>query len=802
MSNEVTKKIVKIGADISDFQKKMEQATKSIKNVAKKFSDVGKDLSKKVTAPIVGIGTAAVKIGADFQSGMSKVKAITGATGKNFENLKNKAKELGSSTQFSATQASQAMQYLGMAGWDTNEIMEGMPGLLDLAAASGEDLGTTADIVSDAMTAFGMKAKEAGKFADLLASVSSNANTDVGMLGESFKYVAPIAGSLGYSAEEVANSLGLMANAGVKASQAGTTLRGALSRMVKPSGEAAAKMNELGISLTDDEGKMLPLNKVVEKLRSSFKNLSESEQAQAATTIFGQEAMSGMLAVINAAPEDINKLDKATTDYKDAAKEMASTMNNNLKGSITKLKSALEGAAISLSEILIPIVEKVVSKIQLWTDKFNGLSPEMKKVIVVIAAIAAAIGPTLLVIGKMIETMRKLKIAFGVVKTAASALKLGAILTGPVGIAIAVIGTLGVALYELYKHNETFRNNVQALWDSIKEYFSAVFEAIKSIISVFVEICKVIWEEYGENIVSIFRSAWELIKQILNAAIKIITDVFKIFTDLFKGDWSALWEDIKTLFSDIWEGIKGILTVALDVIKSVINLSWTNIKDFSLEIWEGLKESLSNIWEGIKTSVSEKWNSIKENTSQTWDAIKNSVEEHGGGIKGVIGTAVDGYKQLWKLGFTKMDEISGGKLSEIVGKIKGKMDEIHEKIKNIGEKIKQKLHDMFDFQIPHIKLPHLSISGKFSIKPPKVPHFGVSWHAKGGIFTKPTILGNHGVGDGGKEAILPLKKLPKLLNLDKQSTANIYFQLDGYTLARILGEPLREIMNIKAGSAL
>lgn len=227
---------------------------------------------------------------------------------------------------------------MAMAGWDTQQMLEGLPGVLSLAAASGEDLGTVSDIVTDAMTAFGMQASEAARFADILAAASSNANTNVGMLGESFKYVAPVFGSLGYSAEDAALALGLMANAGIKASQAGTALRGAITRMMKPSKDAATAMDELGLKLTDAEGNMLPFRDVMDQLRSTFANLTAEQQAQYAATIFGQEAMSGMLAIINASEEDYNKLAKAIDNSTGAADRMAKQMQDNLKGRLTELK--------------------------------------------------------------------------------------------------------------------------------------------------------------------------------------------------------------------------------------------------------------------------------------------------------------------------------------------------------------------------------------------------------------------------------------------------------------------------------
>ena len=323
--------------------KDLEAAGQKMQGIGKQMESVGKNLSTKVTAPLVGLGAAAVKVGSDFETGMSEVKAISGATGEDFVKLQEKAKEMGATTKFSATEASEGLKYMAMAGWDTTQMLDGLDGIMMLAAASGEDLGLVSDIVTDALTAFGMEAKEASGFADLLASASSNSNTNVAMLGESFKYVAPLFGALGYSAEDAALALGLMANAGIKGSQSGTSLKTAIANLANPTDKMAVAMGRLGLSITDANGEMLPFKDVMDELRAKFSGLTEEQQAQYAATIFGKEAMAGMLAIINASEEDYAKLTDATRNYNGAAKEMADVMQDNLQGELVLLKSALEG---------------------------------------------------------------------------------------------------------------------------------------------------------------------------------------------------------------------------------------------------------------------------------------------------------------------------------------------------------------------------------------------------------------------------------------------------------------------------
>ena len=298
-----------------------------------------------------------------FESMMSQVQAISGAAGKEFDDLTAKAQEMGATTKFTATEAAQAFNYMAMAGWKPEQMTAGISGIMSLAAASGEDLASTSDIVTDALTAFGLKARDAGHFSDVLAKASASSNTNVGMLGESFKYVAPVAGAMKYSVEDTSLALGLMANSSIKGSMAGTALKTSLANMAAPTNSMAEAMDKYGISLTDSSGNMKTLKGVMDNLRSSLGGLSETEQTAAASTIFGKEAMSGMLAIINASEQDYNDLSNAIGNSKDAAQDMADTMLDNLAGSMTLMQSAVEGVQNSFGQRLTPYVRGFVDSI-------------------------------------------------------------------------------------------------------------------------------------------------------------------------------------------------------------------------------------------------------------------------------------------------------------------------------------------------------------------------------------------------------------------------------------------------------
>lgn len=342
--------------NITNLTKKQEKQLKRSQNALVRFGKDGAkalgSLAKYAGGALAGAITAlsgySIKVGADFEAAMSKVQAISGASGTALDALTAKAKEMGATTQFSASEAAQAMQYMAMAGWKDTDMLNGIKGIMDLAAASGEDLANVSDIVTDALTAFGMSAQDSGRFADVLAAASSNANTNVGLMGYTFKYVAPLAGSLKYSVEDVALAIGLMANAGIKGEQAGTALRSTFTRLIKPPKEAADAMSKLGISVKNADGSVKPLNTTLADLRKAFSKLSDSEKAEYASMMAGQEAMSGFLALVNASDDDFNKLSKAIRESNGAAAGMAKTMNANLKGQMKQFQSVTEAIGISI----------------------------------------------------------------------------------------------------------------------------------------------------------------------------------------------------------------------------------------------------------------------------------------------------------------------------------------------------------------------------------------------------------------------------------------------------------------------
>ncbi|MBR6861719.1 MAG: phage tail tape measure protein, partial [Acidaminococcaceae bacterium] len=488
------REIVETEQKLKSLEEQAKQSGTALQNIAakgEKLKTVGDNISNvgtkllPVTAGVVGLGTAAVKTAADFDSAMSKVAAVSGATGKDLDALRDKAREMGSKTKFSASEAAEAMNYMAMAGWKTEDMLSGIEGVMNLAAASGEDLATTSDIVTDALTAFGLSAKDSGHFADILAAASSNANTNVSMMGETFKYCAPIAGALGFSAEDTAEAIGLMANAGIKGSQAGTALRTIMNNLSGDVKICGSSIGEVTVATTNADGSMRDLSDILADCRTAFSGLSESEKAAAAESLVGKNAMSGFLALMNAGEADINKLSSAIDNCDGCAAGMAETMNDNLAGQLTILKSQLQELAISFGELLMPAIRTIVGWIQKFVDWLNSMDEGTRKVIVTIALVAAAIGPILIIVGKVISAIGTImtiipKLA-GVINAAKGVIAAfnAVCAANPYVLIIAAIVALVAAFIYLWNNCEEFRQFWIDLWESIKEIAVAVWEALK-----------------------------------------------------------------------------------------------------------------------------------------------------------------------------------------------------------------------------------------------------------------------------------------------------------------------------------
>ena len=743
------REIIETERDLESLQTQARQTSTAIDCIAatgEKMKTVGANMKTAgqkmmpVTLAVTAVGTAAVKTSADFEASMSKVAAISGATGDDLEALTAKAREMGSKTKFSASEAASALEYMSMAGWSPQQMLEGLDGIMNLAAASGEELATTSDIVTDALTAFGLEAEDSSHFADVLAAASSNANTNVGMMGETFKYVAPVAGALGYSVEDTATAIGVLANNGIKSSQAGTVLRKTINSLVDPSKKATGQMQKLGFyasetidtfdqqkideqmlkvqkasnaaekaqlsynsavakygedsaqaeaalntysikqqelaiaekkldalkkgevttvytynkAIQNEDGSLKSFSETIDFLRKNLNGLSDAEKTAAVSQIFGAQASAGVLAILKTSDKDYAKLTNAINNCDGTTQKMADTMQDNLSGQLTILKSQLQELAISFGGVLLPKIKKLVSWVQGIVDKLNKLSPQARGVIAVVSLIVASIGPLLIVMGTLIGGIGSAFVNFkklhGFIKGFPSVMtklsgvfsKIGTAIGGisaPVLIVIAAIAVLVAAFKHLWDTNEEFRNKIIAIWDGIVAKIQAFVQAVKEKFAALgidfgtvVDCLKGIWDAFCNFLAPIFEGVFRQISNILSASLDILLGVIDVFIGIFTGNWSQAWEGIKSIFTALWGYIVNTLKNVLNMLKGAADSIlkewgtswdefWTMIKDLYVGIWNNIVDFFTGIIQRISDKITEIWTAITTFFTNVWSSI-------------------------------------------------------------------------------------------------------------------------------------------------------------------------------------
>lgn len=727
------REIAETEAKLKSLEEQANQSATALQSIAakgEKLKTVGENISNvgtrllPVTGAVVGLGTAAVKVAADFDTAMSKVAAVSGATGEELDALRDKAREMGAKTKFSASEAAEAMNYMAMAGWKTEDMLSGIEGVMNLAAASGEDLATTSDIVTDALTAFGLTAADSGHFADILAAASSNANTNVSMMGETFKYCAPIAGALGFSAEDTAEAIGLMANAGIKGSQAGTALRTIMNNLSGDVTICGSAIGEVTVATTNADGSMRDLSDILADCRTAFSGLSESEKAAAAESLVGKNAMSGFLALMNAGEGDINKLSSAIDNCDGCAAGMAETMQDNLAGQLQILKSQLEELAISFGELLMPAIRTIVGWIQKFVDWLNSMDEGTRKVIVTVALVAAAIGPVLIIVGKVISAIGTImtiipKLA-GVINAAKGVFAAfnAVCAANPYVLIIAAIVALVAAFIYLWNNCEEFRQFWIDLWESIKEIAVAVWEALKEFFTEAWEAIKTTAVTVWNAIKDFFTGLWNGIKNIFTTVVNAISTFLTNAWNAIKNTVTTVWNAIKTFFTTIWEGIKNVFTTAVNAVSTFLTNAWNGIKNTATTIWNAISGFFTSCWNGIKTGVTNAVNAIKNTVTTAWNNIKNTVTSIGNAIKNAVTTmwnnvtsavknAMSNVFNAVKSGFASVKEHITGLASQafnwgkdlimgIVNGIKSVISKVGEAANSVASKIREFLH----FSVP------------------------------------------------------------------------------------------------------
>lgn len=611
---------VKTFKDAQDAVKTFEEKSNSMTTaVGKVMQGTGAAMTKYITTPLIGVGVAAAKVGGDFEEQMSRVKAISGATGDTFEQMKQQAIDLGAKTAFSAKESAAGMENLASAGFSAQEIMKAMPGLLDLAAVSGGDVALASENTATALRGFGLEASEAGHVADVFARAAADTNAEVGDMGEALKYVAPVANSMGISLEETAAAIGIMSDAGIKGSQAGTTLRGALSRLARPTKAMQDTMDNLGVSFYDADGKMKPLKTQVELLKKAFEGLTPEQQQNALVTLYGQESLSGMMALIDKGPDSLGKLTKSLKDSDGAADDMARTMQDNMNSSIEQMFGAFESAAIVIQKILAPSIKKVADAISALVEKFVSAPESTQKLIVAIGLIVAAIGPLIFIIGSVIIWINRVKVALALMGTSMSGVILPVL-----GIVAAISALIAIGVL-VYKN-----------WDKIAAFGKQVWKNITMFVSDTANSIKKVWKSTGEW----FNNLWKSIKEGADNVWTTIQEAPGKAADWIKNKWtetkeffSSIWDGIKEAASSAWEGIVNILAPYVIAIKNVFQ----PMIDFFTNLWSQIGSIAGSAWEIIKTAImgpilllidliTGNFNQLKEDASMLWTTLTTNIQ--------------------------------------------------------------------------------------------------------------------------------------------------------------------------------
>ena len=610
----------------------------------------------KVTTAIGGVAAASVTVAANFEQQMSKVQAISGATAEDTDRLTESARQWGRDTKYSATEAGEAFEYMALAGWKTDDMLEGIGGILNLAAASAMDLGTASDIVTDYLTAFGLSAKDAGKFADEMAYAMSHSNTTTEALGEAYKNCAATAASMGYSVEETTAVLMTMANAGVKGGEAGTALNAIMTRLATDTKGCATELSKYGVEVYDAQGNMNSLSSILTGVRGVWNNLTDEQQANLAKTIAGTNQFSALQTIMSGLSDEAVASGMSFSDYSEAlqncdgtASDMAATMQDNLLGRLTQLKSKLEDVGITIGNSLMPFMEKAVAKIGELADKFASLSPQQQETILKIAGVVAALGPLLTITGKAITVSGQISKGVGKVvgklaemgttaggATGGMSVLKGALtaITSPVGIAIAAIAGITAVVVTLWKTNEDFRNKITEIWNRIKSVFTEFGQHITDKLNSlgfdfenFGEVVKAIWEGFCNVLAPIIEGVFNNIAIFIETTLNVITGVFDFFVSLFTGDWQGCWDAVKSIFESVWNGLKEYIGNILNTIKGVVDAFLGLFGTSWDEVWNSIKTTFENIWNGIVSFFSGILDGIVNTVTTVWTAISTTISD-------------------------------------------------------------------------------------------------------------------------------------------------------------------------------
>lgn len=626
---------------------KLDNSLEEVESSAKKADDgftmfkatLANLAAEAITRAVDGIKNLAgnvIELGQNFTSTMSEVSAISGATGEDFEKLEACAREYGATTVFSASNAAEALKYMSLAGWDADQSTSALGGVLNLAAASGMELGAASDMVTDYLSAFAMEAGDAAYFADLLSYAQSHSNTTAEALGEAYKNCAANLNAAGQDVETVTSLLEGMANQGYKGSEAGTAMAAIMRDITNGMKDGAIKIGETSVAVMDAQGNFRDLTDILTEVEAATNGMGDAERAVALSSTFTADSTKGLNLILNEGMDKIAGYEEELRGASGSAEEMANIMNDNLSGDVAAMNSAFEELGLKIYDAL---ESKLRAGVQFIT---NGVIPAVEWLGGHIPEVTIAVSG----LGAVIAAMNWGTISSKIAMVKGALVKLAAALGGvslPAIAIIAVITAVALAFTNLWKNNEEFRNKITAIWDGIKAKFDEFGQGIVDRLNALgfefediTEVIKAVWDGFCEVLAPIFEGVFQQISNILSEALDILTGLFDIFAGIFTGDWDMVWQGVQEVFGAVWDFVVATFENWISTFTSLADTVlgwfgtdwetvWTNVKTFFSDTWNAISSFFSGILTGIKTFFTETWDSIVSFFSGILSGISSSV---------------------------------------------------------------------------------------------------------------------------------------------------------------------------------
>lgn len=695
----------------------------------KAMKSTGAKMTAGLTLPLLAAGKAALDVGIEFESSMANVSAISGAAGSDFELLRETAMDFGASTKFSASQAADAMGYMALAGWDTQQMVGGLGGVLDLAAASGMGLAESSGLVTTTLAAFGLQASDSAKLADLLAYAQSNSGTTAAQLGEAYRNSAAALNAAGQDVETVTSLLGMMANENLVGSEAGTALAAMMRDITSKMDDGAIAIGDTVVAVADAEGNFRDLTDILADVDAATQGMGDAQRAAALSSTFTADSMRGVNILLNEGVGTAAAFEESLRGAGGAAQEAAAIMGDTTEGRLLEMQSAIDTVAIKLSDALMPavsvVVEHVTQAASAFAEWFGSLDEGTQTAIIAGVGLIAVAGPIVTIIGSLVGIVPKVvgaisgfSKAFGVLNAVMRA--------NPILAVVGVIATLVGMFLTAYNTNEEFRAKVDEVFGAISETIGGFFEFFGGIVEGIGGFVSDIGGFFG----GLAETAGEKFEGIK-------TTIGDVWGGIQEGAASA-WEGITSTLSGAWEGIKQGASDAFGAVSETVSMDMQTANAVGAAAGGALDAALRGDWEGARTAAEAGFGAIRSNIETKMEAAKQGAISAGNAIGE-------------KLGFPGLGDTVAG----VFEGAKGNIDSALEGAKSIVSGAIDSIVGFFSgakLELPHINLPHFSISGSFSLDPPSIPHISVDWYKTGAIFAGPSVIG---VGEAGPEMVLP-----------------------------------------------